>query len=163
MSSTSDPYWKLRPEGPKPPDEFCRCEDLPPVVLQEHLSPVPLACLRCNGEIVPEEIGISAQLAEKLASWRDFERSLMMLWLDSGEYEGWAATELARVDGPVNTRGLELVAELNQHRRTYLWWFQDNTIPEFSPLSHCPRCKAKLVESCDRLVCDHCSIVVPNG
>lgn len=163
MSDLSDPYWKLRPASATPADELCVCQDKPPLVVQDHLSPVPLACLRCNGEILPEKIGFSADLAEKLAFWRTFHRAFETLWLDSGEYESWARSELERPDSPVNVRGRQVAAELNKHRRTYFWWFQDTTADDFSPLSSCPLCSGALVESFGKLVCNPCSVVIPNG
>ena len=132
-------------------------------MLQDHLSPVPIACLRCNGEVSPETVGFSADLVEKLASWRTFHRAFMTLWLDSGEYESWARSELQRPDAPVNVRGRQAVAALNQHRRTYFWWFQDATADDFSPAATCPLCDAVLAEAFGKLVCNRCSVVVPNG
>ena len=50
----SDPYWKLRPVGPTPADEICRCADLKGVVLRDSLGENPIHCLVCNGEVPPE-------------------------------------------------------------------------------------------------------------
>jgi hypothetical protein len=132
-------------------------------MLQDHLSPVPLACLRCNGEIPPERVGFSEELAESLAFWRDFYRAFYILWLDSGEYESWARAELERPGSPVNVRGLGLVAQLNRHCRTYYWWFQDCTQDAFLPSSACPRCGRELDDCLGQPVCNPCSIVIPNG
>jgi hypothetical protein len=158
--SSRDPYWKLRPEPATPEDEICACTDSPPIVVQDHLSSLPLACLRCNGEVPPERIGFSEELAEKLAFCRNVHNALKMLWLDSGEYEDWARARLEDPQGSVSLNGLEIVAELNKHRRTYYWWFQDNTLDDFEPLSACPRCSGELVEHFGRRVCQECSIVV---
>ena len=158
-----DPYWKLRPPPAKPDDEFCRCADRPPIVLQDHLSENPLACLKCNGEVPPERTGFTAELAEKIAFWRNLHDALMHLWLDSGDYEKWATTQLEDPGGQLNVTGLELVEALNKYHRTYYWWFQDNSTDEFEPRTDCPRCFADLVPCMTHLVCDRCSIVVPNG
>jgi hypothetical protein len=158
-----DPYFKLRPMSATPDDELCKCADKPPIVLQDHLSKNPIACLRCNGEVPPEWIGFTAEMAERLAFWRHLHHALFTLWLDSGEYEVWARTQLENPGGQLNVRGLELVRELNKYRRTYYWWFQDATADGFVPLSRCPCCSADLVEGLDQLVCEACSIVVPNG
>ena len=158
-----DPYWKLRPETVTPPDELCACTDEPPVVLQDHLSSVPLACLRCNGEVPPERLGFSEQLSEELAFWRDFHRAFLILEFDSAEYEEWARAQLENPDAPVNVRGLKAVRKLNEHRRTYLWWFEDTTNDQFCSKSTCPRCGRVLTKSYGRPVCDFCLIVVPNG
>ena len=84
-----DPYWKLRPPSATPEAELCKCADRPPIVLQDHLSPNPIVCLGCNGEIPPERIGFSAELAERVAFWRNLHDALFMLWLDSSDYESW--------------------------------------------------------------------------
>jgi len=163
VSQESDPYWKLRPEGTTPPDEVCECKDEPPVALQDHHSSVPLACLRCNGEVPPERLGFSEQLSEELAFWRNFHRAFDTLELDSGEYEAWARAQLEDPNAPVNVRGLEAVKKLNAYRRAYLWWFEDSSADDFCPASTCPRCAGQLTGSYGRAVCDPCSILVPNG
>jgi hypothetical protein len=112
---------------------------------------------------LPESIGFSADLAEKLAFWMQFHRAFLTLWLNSGEYESWSRSQLERIDSPVNVRGLEAVAELNKHRRAFFWWFQGTTRESFLPVSTCPRCGGALVESFGKLVCNPCSVVVPNG
>ncbi len=48
-----DRYGKLRPTRPTPEDEICHCSGRPPLVLQYHLSPNPLACASCNREVPP--------------------------------------------------------------------------------------------------------------
>lgn len=158
-----EPYWKLRPPSATPGDELCTCADRPPIVLQSHLSPNPVACLRCNGEVPPERVGFSGELAERVASWRNLHDALFALWLDSAEYESWACARLEDPNGRVTVRGLEVVRELNGCHRTYYWWFQNASADDFVPTSQCPRCSAALVASFDRLVCEACSIVVPNG
>ena len=160
VQQETDPYWKLRAEAATPPAEVCQCPDDPPIVLQDHLSPVPLACIRCNGEVPPERIGFSAELAEQLASWRNLHRALFTLWLDSAEYESWSRLQLEDPGGRVNIRGLQAVSELNKHRRAYYWWFQDNADEHLAPRSDCPRCQRALTEYVGRLVCNPCSILV---
>jgi len=90
MSNEADPFWKLRPPPPTPPEELCSCARTSSVVLQSRLGSNPLACLRCNGEVAPERVGFTAALAEELAFWRDFHDAFYTLWLDSGEFEDWA-------------------------------------------------------------------------
>ena len=162
MSKERDPYSKLRPESATPLEEICQCSDRPPLVLQDHLSALPLACLRCKGEVPPERIGFSTELAERIAFWRNFHRAFITLWLDSAEYESWARKQLEDPTTPVNVRGLDVVEELNNYRRTYYWWFHDNKAESFEPPSDCPRCKRELQEFSGLLVCNQCSIVVPH-
>jgi hypothetical protein len=163
VTNESDLYWKLRPEPATPDDEICSCGDQAPIVLQDHLSENPIVCLRCNGEVPPERIGFTAELADGLAYWRHLHAALYALWLDSDEYEDWARARLEDPAGQVNVNGLDLVRELNNYRRTYYWWFQDASADDFVPLLKCPRCSADLVEKFGRfnyLACEACSIVV---
>ena len=161
MQDEIDPYRKLRADVATPPDEVCHCADDPPIVLQDHLSPVPLACIRCNGEVAPERIGFSVEVAEQLAFWRNLHRCLFSLWLDSSDYDSLSSKQLDDPSGRVNVQGLQAVSELNKHRRTYYWWFQDNTDNHLAPRSDCPRCKRMLTEYFGHLVCDQCWILVP--
>jgi hypothetical protein len=162
MAST-DPYWKLRPPSTTPDDELCWCTDGPPIVLQAHLSPNPIACLKCNGEVPPERVGFPTKLAEGIAYWRHLHDALYALWLDSSDYELWARRQLEDPSGRVNVLGLKIVQELNGYHHAFFWWFQDSGDETFAPLSRCPRCSASLAPHIGRLVCESCRIVVPNG
>jgi hypothetical protein len=160
MSNNTDPYWHLRPLPPTPDDEICSCADAPPILLQPHLSRNPVACLICNLEVPPERIRFSAALAQGLAHWQSFYNCFDFLWLDSAEFEAWAKSQLEDPSSPVNTRGLELVAELNQVRRTYYSWFQDTGAEDFQPTTRCPLCTAPLIQVHRRRLCEACSISV---
>jgi hypothetical protein len=164
MSSSGDPYWKLRPAQATPPDEICACPGAPAIVLLSLFAPNPLTCAECRKEVPPERIGFSERLAEQIAFWRTFHDSLYNLWLDSGDYEEWAGGELSDPECPVHVRGLELVARLNEHRRCWYWWFQDSGADDFVPLEACPRCGLSLDDDVldGWLVCNSCSIVVAN-
>ena len=155
-------YWKLRPETPGD-DEFCKCPDGPPIVLQDHLSSNPVGCVICNGEVSPERIGFPPELAEKIASWRDLHRALFTLELDSSDYEAWARDQLKDPGGRVNVRGLAIVEELNRYRRTYYWWFTSTEGEAVLPVANCPRCAAALLQLAGHRVCNTCSILVPHG
>ena len=168
MSNDSDPYWRLRPPPPTPEDEVCCCADNTPLVLQPHLSSNPISCARCNLEVPPERIGFNATLAEALASWQSFHECFYLLWLDSGEFEQWAAAQLLDPSSTVNTRGLELAVQLSDFRRCYLWWFQDKERCDRMPTAECPRCSSKLEarfkgerpQGATLYVCEHCSIAL---
>jgi hypothetical protein len=157
-----DLYWKLRPSPTTPDDELCKCVDQPPIVLQGHFSKNPIVCLRCNGEVPPERIGFSADLAERIAFWKNIHDALYTLWLDSSDYESWAIAQLADPNGQVNVQGLAVVRDLNEYRRAYYWWFHDPN-DDFIRCSQCPRCSTALVERFGQLVCESCSIVDPAG
>lgn len=139
-----DPYWKLRPLGPTPDEEICHCSSIGSIMLRDSLSPNPLYCVHCNGEVAPERIGFSETIAEQIAFWRGLFRSLYVLWLDSGEYEQWALQQLTNPRGTVNVRGMECAASLNQFTRTYYWWFVDNSAAGFVEPTDCFVCGKSL-------------------
>ena len=127
------------------------------------LGPNPIACAKCNLELAPEQLGLSARLAEPLANWRAFHDCFYLLWLDSAEFEDWAFCQLSDPKSPVNTRGLALRADLDQLRRTYFWWFQDVGADDFRPLDRCPVCGNTLTEiGLVGLVCEGCAVLVAN-
>jgi hypothetical protein len=159
----SDPYASLRPWPPTPDEDICRCVDEPPIVLQDAYSDVPIACLKCNLEVPPERIGFNEQLARGMAYWREVHHALDVLWLDSEDYEEWAANRLREPLGRVNLLGMEIVEELNAYRRAYYGWFEDASVDDFVPLSKCPRCSGQLVDRFACLVCEGCSIMVHRG
>ncbi len=156
----SDPYLRLRPEPPTTEEDICRCADRPPIILQDHLSSVPLACLKCNLEVPPERIGFNEQIAENMAHWRGLRRGLYLLWLDSADYEEWAARQLQDPQGRVNVCGIEIVQELNGYRRAYYRWFEDASVEDFAPPSKCPRCSRPVVRRLGSTVCEECSVLV---
>jgi hypothetical protein len=159
----ADRYWKLRPMGATPEDETCRCTDRVPLVLQYHLSENPLACARCNGEVSPEQIGFTAEVAEMVATWRELEAALFAMELESSEeYEQWAQRRLVDPNSRVNQLGLQVVARLNQYCRTYYWWFLDEEARNGPPPARCPRCSGQLAPLFVHLVCETCSILVPD-
>lgn len=168
MTTSADPYSRLRPQALTAADEICHCEQGIPVLLQPHLSRNPLSCGRCNLEVPPERVGFDALVADALAAWRDFHDSFYFLWLDSNEFEGWAAAQLRDPSSPVNVRGLDVARRVSIDRRCYLSWFQDESGSDWTPATHCPRCSAPLEtrfggerpQGGELRVCDACLIAV---
>ena len=159
--SETDPYWKLRPGPSTPPDELCSCAELPSILLRSAFGENPLACAQCNLEVLPERLGLPAQLADDLATWRSFHNCFYLLWLDSGEFEAWAHAQLSDPKSPVNSRGLSLRAELDLVRRAYYWWFQDVGGEDFVPLTACPICSQALTDTgLVGAICETCSVLV---
>jgi hypothetical protein len=142
LQSFMNPYWKLAPSPPTPLDEICPCDDVTPIVLCAKATPNPLSCARCNLEVPPERIGFAAALADQVAGWRDFHDSFYHLWLDSGEFEAWAAAQLTNPTSVVNERGVALARQLSAWRTCFLWWFVADA--ESAPPDSCPRCQATL-------------------
>jgi Zn-ribbon-containing, possibly nucleic-acid-binding protein (DUF2310) len=133
-------YWRLRPAKPTPDDETCHCPPGTDVILRDGLSDNPLACATCNGEVPPERLGFDPRLTEDIVFWLSAADSLLRLWLDSGEYESWAADRLLDPKGQVNAVGLEIVARLNAFNPAYYWWFSDPELTETQSPTHCPVC-----------------------
>jgi hypothetical protein len=164
-----DLYTKLRPPVATPPDEICSCAPDPPLVLQVHLTFNPLSCARCNLEVPPERIGLDSSLIDAVAAWRTIREAFDALWLDSGEYESWAASQLGNPNSSVNLRGFALVRRLSERRRCYLWWFwPSDDSGEVAVPNRCPRCAQALEtlfagerpQGGSLLVCDPCSIAI---
>ncbi len=159
---SADRYWKLRPAGPTPDVEMCRCASVGALSLRDSFGKNPLFCLVCNAEIAPERIGFDAQLAEDIAFWLNIRHALKMLWLDSGEYEQWAARRLGDPNGSVNVKGRRISKRLNQKVRTYYWWFSDFSVDGYEPPNRCPLCGGDVVQTAREcvVVCDACSIAM---
>lgn len=131
-------------------------------MLRDSLGDNPVYCVACNGEVAPERLGFDAQLAEDIASWRSVHRALYCLWLNSGEYEQWAADRLRDPGGQVNVTGRELAGRLNTIARTYYWWFHDTGACNGQIVSQCPVCQGQLNYSDDRSFgkCEACSVLI---
>jgi hypothetical protein len=131
-------------------------------MLRDGLSHNPLFCVACNGEVPPERLGFDARFAEEIASWLSVADSLYRLWLDSGEYEAWAAARLSDRHGQVNRTGLDIVARLNELVPAYHWWFVDTDAAEAEKPTACPLCSGPLrgYEGRDFRACAACRILV---
>jgi hypothetical protein len=131
-------------------------------MLRDALSANPIYCVVCNGEVFPERIGFDWRLAEDVARWRSVYRSLYSLWLDSGEYETWAAEKLSDPNGQVNVAGRRVVEALNQFIRAYCWWFENTDRDDYVPAIRCPICGKSLaeVEGREYRKCESCSLMV---
>jgi predicted nucleic acid-binding Zn ribbon protein len=165
----SDLYFKLKPPAPTPEDEICKCADKPPIKLMSALTYNPMHCMNCNLEVLPQELGISEKVAECIANWRRVCDAIYMLWLDSGDYEDWAKSQLQDLTGQVNRTGRQSQTELNKIRRCYYALFEDSGNLESEPTLNCPDCKKTLQEykhgkfSGQWLTCEDCFVVVSRG
>jgi len=167
MPDTDDefpPYRRLMPPEPTPEDEICGCDGRPPLKLMFDLGYNPLHCVLCNCEIRPESIDWPDAQVREIARWCGLYRSILELWLDSGEYEAWADTELSNIGSYLNRTGLALVPEINARRRCYYHLHQSSEGEEFKPLANCPQCGQTLSVKEDWAhssgTCDQCLILV---
>ena len=161
--SNRDLYFKLRPPPETPRDEICTCKGNRPVKLMCALGYNPLHCIDCNLEVAPESLALSERFIEKLVSWRDLYDAIDQLWLDSGEYETWAREQLTDITSSVNSRGMALQRDLDVSRRCYFWYFQDQSIEGFQPITQCPNCHGPLAVYPNgifpQFVCEQCGII----
>ena len=157
-------YAKLRPPAPTPDEELCHCLDTPPIKLMHALSWNPLHCMHCNLEVPAEPLALSPHLVEEMSAWNGIYHAIYILWLDSGAYEAWAREQLADITSTVNARGREAQRDLNEIRRCYYWYFQDQSADNYCPLRSCPVCGDALQDYTAGIflqrVCDRDSIVV---
>ncbi len=158
-----DRYFKLRAPPDTPPDEICHCEGNKPIKLMTALGFNPLHCIDCNLEINPESLVLADLQIEALAYWNQLYDAIFRLWLDSAEYEDWAREQLLDVNSPVNRRGLALSQELSAVRRCYFWYFQDESVDDVKPLTHCPKCHGPFTLYSSgifpQLICESCGII----
>jgi len=158
-----DPYWKLRPLPPTPDDELCHCDHVGAVALCDTLGSNPIRCWECSGEVFPERLGFSAEIAESIADWRSLHSSLYRLWLSSGEYESWARDCLLDAKGEMNCMGYDIVSELNAipEINAYYWYFVDTDSPTGEP-TNCPKCSDELTElpNGSHGRCERCRIIL---
>jgi hypothetical protein len=157
-------YAKLRPPEPTPDEELCRCPHTPPIKLMHTLTRNPLHCMHCNLEVPAETLALSQQVVEEISAWNGIYHAIYVLWLDSGAYEAWAREQLADITSTVNARGRDVQRDLNEIRRCYYWYFQDQSADNYCPLRSCPVCGDVLRDYPAGIflqrVCDRDSIVV---
>ncbi len=149
---------RLQPPAPTPADELCECLSVTAVLLCYALVPNPLRCATCNKEVIPEKLRLTAAQIEMVAGWNNFYGSVYRLWLDSGEYENWAKTELNTIASPVNQRGIKCCETLSETIPVYLWWFQEYG----ERRDRCPNCNHRLIAAFNWDICESCRILVPN-
>ena len=164
MDPWEDKYFKLKPPPPTPAEEICSCVDAPPIKLMSALGENPIHCMNCNLEVDPASLDLSEDIVESIASWRSVYDAIDRLWLASGEYEEWARSQLSDISNPLNQSGREIQATLNQIRRCYYWYFQDQSADDYAPLDVCPSCGAQLTTYTkgifEQRICDSCSIAL---
>ncbi len=157
-----DVYTKLQPPAATPADELCQCAEVP-LKLMSALSYNPVHCMDCNLEVAPGTLAFSRSLVEAIAGWRDIYDAIDRLWLDSGPYEQWTRTELTDITSAANARGRSVQQDINSVRRCFYWYFQDQSVPQYRPITSCPVCGEPLTDYTNGIflqrVCEKDSIV----
>jgi hypothetical protein len=139
--------------------ELCDCARIDRLLLVYTLTDNPIHCFACKGAVDPETISLSEDQVDIVCRWHSTFRALYDLWLNSGEYETWAKTQLLKPAGEVNVSGLAAAAALSKSIPTYYWWFHE----EGDPILHnCPSCSMELGPETGHGhgQCDACQIVV---
>jgi hypothetical protein len=161
-----DAYELLRPPPPTPADEVCSCARGTPVKLVSMggLTFNPIRCLDCNGEVPPERLGLSAQVAEAVARWLATSGPIDALELQSGAYEAWARAELLNLTSPANVEGLAVARQLNDLNRCYFSVWESTSDDDWEPRSTCPICDSTLTRYdkgiFPQLLCEQDSLVL---
>jgi Zn-ribbon-containing, possibly nucleic-acid-binding protein (DUF2310) len=142
-----------------PQDELCHCPPHTPVNLQFVFTEFPVFCTGCAGQAMPADFALPDDLAQEILRWMTLYSALFQLWLDSSDYETFAANALLDPNGEVNRLGRQVAARLNIQRPTYYLWFSDNS--EIAP-EKCPVCHGPLKPWPHRPLhfCDGCRISV---
>jgi hypothetical protein len=166
MAGRDDMYQRLRAPAPTPADEMCTCPPGTPVKLMSTagLAFNPIHCLNCNLEVEPERLGLTARLADVVASWLRTYEAIDALELQSGEYEQWARGELLNPESPANIEGMQVTRELNELNRCYFWFWQSDGDEGWKPRSTCPICGDELTPYgagiFPQLLCERDSVVL---
>jgi hypothetical protein len=133
-----DAYQRLRPWTAI---EACECSGVESLLLVDLLTDNPLHCGFCRKEVDPERLQLTIEETEGFAHWFSAASALYRLWLDSGEYEGYAKERLLDPKGQVNVKGLELAKVLSAKIPTKHWFFSD---PDDGEPADCRVCGSKL-------------------
>ena len=154
-----DVYEKLRAFR-APDDDLCDCAEVTDLTLKHVFTDNPLNCLYCNGEVPPERIELAPELVDPIARWNRLAGAFYELWLDSGEWEEYAAAQLRDPSGRLVEDGLDIVRRLSADRPTFYSWISEEGVTH----AGCPRCSAPLQPVATRVgarrLCIDCRIAV---
>ncbi|MFN0125960.1 MAG: hypothetical protein ACKV19_04660 [Verrucomicrobiales bacterium] len=136
-------YEKLRPWTAI---QACRCGTLTELLLVDLMTDNPIHCAICRGEVDPERLPLTDNEAESMARWYSVASALYRLWLDSGEYEGYAKQKLSDPHGQINQQARKLATALSRRLPTRFWYFHD---ADDGDPTYCPVCAEPLDTSVD--------------
>ena len=85
-------------------------------------------------------------MVNALASWCSVSLAFESLYLDSQEYEEFAIREMENVESALNRRGRELVSELQEIRRCYLWLTLSEDASGKLLVMTCPICEQAMAQ-----------------
>ena len=146
--------------------ERCRHRPVRACKLMWAATESPLWCLRCERGVSLRRLPLDDGTHSQIAEWSRAFANIYTLWVDSGNYEAWAARQLFDLASPLNRHGLAIASELSQSLDCYYWFDLDRS-EEIEPvqLEECPSCGEPLdvAEEAKRpaLVCENCRIITP--
>lgn len=162
----------LRRLGSVDSSDLCHCKRVTYLVLKEVLGSNPFHCLLCNGVLHPLRLlrlPISSSLWDDILAWNAVAVAIDHLWLDSSDYEHWAARQIYDIRSALNHRGLDLVRRIAKCHRCYYYvegeW--DKHALDSTVLRRCPVCCRSFISKGVRqrkqpvrmLACDRCLTV----
>src|SRR3569833_829430 len=94
MTAGRDIYERLKPFT-TPEDELCSHPAGTPIKLMSTggIGVIPIHCLVCNLDVVPERLGLDELVVHAVASWLQTYGAIDALELASGPYEQWARSD----------------------------------------------------------------------
>lgn len=143
----------------------CGTDPPPPVVLVAGLTHDPnvVMCAVFRRPVELDSLGLDDEYSNSLGYWKCLFDALHFLWLDSNEFEAFAASAFASPSARVHRMGMELASEGNRARRAYYAWF--STTPDgtesIESYAACPHCAGPLSPAWKWEVCERCSVAVP--
>jgi hypothetical protein len=144
-------------------EPLCQCDKRTRLVLGEVVGyGSPLRCVKCYNEVDPALI-LEEWLASSLAGWSVVHRAMVDLFMDDGDYTGWARTELFTMTSAVNRSALEVLGYINQ-ARPCLYWVGGGAVGDWD--GRCPNCSSLMTVGVigrgSVLICERCNLAKPN-
>lgn len=143
------------------PRESCLCDSRIPIRLMATPSRNAISCMKCNLVVDNTGLHLSTTDRKSLVKWRKTYWNIYSLWLDSGEYEDWAAEKLQSFQGQVNSEGRQLARRILGRGPCFYWLFWDET-NELAYPRKCPSCQRDWSASPFRSgesICKSCRLV----
>ncbi len=142
-----------------PRNEICTCTDREYLLVMYSLGFNPIHCIGCNLEIDPATLLLPDLTVDALYYWNHLYAAIERLWLDSDEYESWAAEAQTNIFGRVNVLGLEATNLLNKQYST-LYSIRVKQSSSLPPT--CPGCgnsmENRRFREFERFICQSCHL-----
>ena len=149
-------------------DEICQCLKIEKILLVHLFEETPIHCYHCKNFIPASRLNLNIDISQRIKNWYPVLSALDNLWLDSGQYESYAAQQLSDKNGQLNKEALAIATELSKQYPTYYWWFSETDLHEFldpdqqPQITHCPNCNQKLNPNTEHGhgKCETCHIII---